>query len=229
MKTFSSIYPFTNRLELRRATCITSGAEGGGGGMPLHCKLEDEILKSICERQIDEEINLDSLPYLDESKIVREMAANGRTKEQVKGAIKNLIRTGKMEPRNPPLINHSHIRVTGEGFRHYAESLGMESCENVERVAKALLTATPARGGILTVGNVRKEAKQKGIPPLMTEYCLERLEDLCVVEIDEIGKVGTERHRRVIIIDKDKAEFYGTQQSPAPRVSRRGGWTLERV
>ena len=30
MKTFSSIYPFTNRLELRRATCITSGAEGGG-------------------------------------------------------------------------------------------------------------------------------------------------------------------------------------------------------
>ena len=32
MKTFSSIYPFTNRLELRRATCITSGAESGGGG-----------------------------------------------------------------------------------------------------------------------------------------------------------------------------------------------------
>ena len=32
MRTFSSILPFTHRFGLRRATCITNGAKGGGGG-----------------------------------------------------------------------------------------------------------------------------------------------------------------------------------------------------
>ena len=32
MRTFSSILPFTNRFGLRRATCMTNGAQGGEGG-----------------------------------------------------------------------------------------------------------------------------------------------------------------------------------------------------
>ena len=55
MKTFSSIYPFTNRLELRRATCITSGAEGGGGGAGKMQRIKElalEILRELPDGDI---------------------------------------------------------------------------------------------------------------------------------------------------------------------------------
>ena len=40
MKTFSSIFPFTNRFGLRGVTCLTNGAEGGGGGSNTKSSLE---------------------------------------------------------------------------------------------------------------------------------------------------------------------------------------------
>ena len=201
LKTFSSILPFTRRFGVRGVTCMTSGAQGGGGGTLSPSNLGDSILTSICNQLVDMNLSVGINDIYDADAVggVLDEMVEKHGEAKVSGALKVLESEGRVQLQrsigepDPPLE-----KITAQGFQRYVEThqAGHPDFPFAGKVGKSILALNEPT---LTVEDVR--SKCSGIPPLLIEYGLVRLEQTGAIRILD-GVISPDGGGRVISCDR---------------------------
>ena len=202
MRTFSSIYAFNaSRFGLRRATCVTNSAEGGGGGIISPRDLGDSILTSICNKLVDKNLSVDINGICDDDMLVETLdeMAKKHSEDEVNNALKLLESEGMVQLQsdlgcpNPPLS-----KITDAGFRRYVQTcqMGHPDFPFAKKVGESILALNEQSP---TVEDVR--GKCPNLPHLLIEYGLSELKQRGAIRILD-GGISQDGGERMISYEK---------------------------
>ena len=209
MKTFSSILPFTRRFGVRGVTCMTSGAQGGGGGTLSPRDLGDSILTSICNQLVDKNLSVDINDIYDADAVggVLDEMIEKHGEDKVNGALNVLEAERWVELQKDLGCPNPQIeKITAYGFQHYVEThhTGHPDFPFTGKVGKSILALNEPDPEVADV-----RSKCSDLPHLLIEYGLVRLEQAGAIHIrdreissDEGGRMIS--YQREVLEDKCK-------------------------